>query len=98
MPDKWVVKTRDYTPRLTIKPHWGDSNDRVTLSFEKFAHLEKWGSATFVAHNQERHFKKLPDNIRKKTTWSMSDLEKIATFAKAFDDKHELSNNHLIMQ
>ncbi|GLS91543.1 membrane protein [Psychromonas marina] len=96
LPDKWVVKTRDYQPRLTITPHWGDSDERETLSLEPYAYLEKWGDATFVATNHERHFKALPAQLTNKSTWTVADLSDIAAFAKAADDKEKLSNNHLI--
>ena len=96
LPDKWVVKTRDYPPRLTLTPHWGDSKERETLSLEQYAYLEKWGDATFVATNHERHFKKLPNDLKDKRIWTAEDLTEIAAFAKAADDKEKLSNNQLI--
>ncbi|PMH44631.1 hypothetical protein BCU68_12340 [Vibrio sp. 10N.286.49.B3] len=96
LPDKWVVKTRDYQPRLTLKPHWGEEATKITLSLEAFSELEVWGNATFTASKKEKHFNKLPDKLKQKAVWSIQDLEYIAAYAKAVDDKNDLSNNQLL--
>ena len=96
LPDKWVVKTRDYTPRLTIKPNWGDTEERVTLSLEPLANLESWGYLTLVASKKEKNFSELPSDLTSKKVWVTDDFTTIAKFAKSIDDKHELNRNELL--
>lgn len=96
LPDKWVVKTRDYEPRLTIIPHWGDSDDRVTTSLKQYKHLEKYGYLTLVATNSEKHFSALPGYLKERHVWTKKQFAEIAQFAKKVDDQDKLSNNQLL--
>ncbi|GEM80682.1 DUF4056 domain-containing protein [Vibrio superstes] len=96
LPDKWVVKTRDYQPRLTITPHWGDSDDRVTTSLKQYEHLEEFGYLTLVATNSEKHFSALPGHLKERHVWTKKQFAEIAEFAKKVDDQHKLSNNQLL--
>lgn len=96
LPNKWVVKTRDYTPRLTIHPHWGDSDDRVTLSLAQYEQLEDYGYLTLVATKHEKSFSALPGYLKERRVWTKKQFNDIAQFAKKIDDEHKLSNNHLL--
>lgn len=96
LPNKWVVKTRDYTPRLTLYPHWGDSDDRVTLSLAEYESLEDYGYLTLVATDNEKNFSALPGYLKERTVWTKKQFNEIAQFAKKIDDQHKLSNNQLL--
>ncbi|CAM3032624.1 DUF4056 domain-containing protein [Vibrio rarus] len=101
LPNKWVVKVRDYQPRLTITPHWSDeeankNNQVVTLSLKSLQPLEHYGYLTLVAAKQESSFSALPESITQLTVWRAEHFPALAEFAKQQDDTHKLSNNHLL--
>ncbi|MEZ9916213.1 DUF4056 domain-containing protein [Vibrio breoganii] len=96
LPNKWVVKTRDYEPRLTITPHWGDSDNRVTTSLSEYEYLEEFGYLTLVATDSEKNFSALPGYLKERHVWTKMQFSEIAQFAKKVDDQHKLNNNQLL--
>ncbi|WP_261817312.1 DUF4056 domain-containing protein [Vibrio gallicus] len=96
LPNKWVVKTRDYTPRLTLTPHWGSSEGRIPLSLQDYKQFESYGYLTLVASKHEKSFTALPDSLLQHEVWTVQQFNEIAEFAKQQDDKHSLSNNQLL--
>ncbi|GEA50940.1 membrane protein [Vibrio inusitatus NBRC 102082] len=96
LPNKWVVKTRDYTPRLTITPHWGDTDNRVTTSLAQYEYLEALGHLTLVATDSEKSFSALPGYLKERHVWTKKQFSEIGQFAKKEDDQHELNNNQLL--
>ncbi|WP_235630871.1 DUF4056 domain-containing protein [Aliivibrio fischeri] len=94
LPEKWVVKVRDYTFSLEMTPDFGD--EPYSLSIRHLKKVEQWAELTLVSSENESVFASLPSTLKNKPTWTQADFEKLSKFAKKEDDKNPLNNNNLL--
>lgn len=94
LPEKWVVKVRDYKLSLKMTPDFGD--EPYSLSIRHLKKVEKWAELTLITSENESVFASLPNVLKNKYTWTQADFEKLSKFAKKVDDKNPQSNNYLL--
>ena len=95
LPEKWVVKVRDYKLSLKMTPDFGDKP--YSLSIRHLKDVEQWAELTLVASENETVFASLSNTLRNKHTWTQEDFQKLSTFAQKEDDKNPLNNNKLLI-
>ncbi|WP_146490681.1 DUF4056 domain-containing protein [Vibrio sp. T20] len=96
LPEKWVVKVRDYTLSLEMTPDFGD--EPYSLSIRHLKKVEKLAELTLVSSESEQAFLSLPKFLKNKDTWTHEDFRELSSFAKNSDDKMPQSNNELLSE
>ncbi|MGV2986836.1 DUF4056 domain-containing protein [Vibrio sp. E150_011] len=91
LPDKWVVKTRDYHFSLDLVPN--GVSDGTPSSLSAYAHLEEFGQFQLVKADNIKSFDILPDALKSKEIWTFEDFQTLANIAKVEDDKHTNNRN-----
>lgn len=91
LPNKWVVKTRDYHFSLDLIPN--AVSNGTPLSLSEFADLEQYGQLQLVKADNIQSFDILPATLKDKTVWTHEEFQAIGDISKAVDDKHENNRN-----
>ncbi|MCL9774260.1 DUF4056 domain-containing protein [Vibrio methylphosphonaticus] len=91
LPNKWVVKTRDYHFSLALLPNGVENGTQLALS--EFSELEKYAEFQLVKADNIESFDILPVALKSKEIWTASDFQSLADVTKAEDDKHENNRN-----
>ncbi|MGR5221101.1 DUF4056 domain-containing protein [Vibrio parahaemolyticus] len=91
LPDKWVVKARDYHFRLELTPN--GTTKGTTLSLSSLQPLEQFGQLKLVKADNVASFDILPSTLKEKTVWTHQDFQMIANISKSVDDQHANSRN-----
>ena len=87
LPDKWVVRFRDYHMALNLSPNYPSANHMLSLS-ETFADhepIDQWVSVEFKASRYENNFAALPKSLTNRLVWTPVDYQQIADFARSVD-------------
>ncbi|AXY03492.1 DUF4056 domain-containing protein [Vibrio alfacsensis] len=89
LPDKWVVRFRDYHLALDLTPNYPGANHSLSLSeyFDDKQPIEQWMSVEFIANRQEKAFSSLPKSMTSQAIWTSDDFQTLADFARSIDDK-----------
>ncbi|MGR5321565.1 DUF4056 domain-containing protein [Vibrio sp. DNB22_19_1] len=89
LPDKWVVRFRDYHLALTLSPNYSGSTHSLSLNdrFTNQQPIDQWMTIELVAGDQENAFSTLPNALKSKSIWSTRDFQPLASFAKSVDDQ-----------
>ncbi|MGR5238956.1 DUF4056 domain-containing protein [Vibrio alfacsensis] len=89
LPDKWVVRFRDYHLALTLTPNYSGATHLLSLDdrFTNQQPIEQWMTVELLADNQEKAFSTLPNALKSKSIWSIDDFQPLADFAKSVDDQ-----------
>lgn len=91
LPNKWVVKTRDYHFSLDLIPN--AVTNGTPLSLTPFEELEQHGQLQLVKADKIQSFDILPSTLTDKSVWTHEDFQAIGDISKSVDDKHENNRN-----
>ncbi|MFH0261907.1 DUF4056 domain-containing protein [Vibrio mediterranei] len=95
LPDKWVVKTRDYHYSLDLTPNGVTKGTPLSLS--AFSHLEQFGQLQLVAADKINSFDILPSALNEKEVWTHQEFQMIANIAKSVDDQDANNRNDALI-
>ncbi|CAE6961560.1 hypothetical protein ACOMICROBIO_LMKGKHOH_03906 [Vibrio sp. B1FIG11] len=89
LPDKWVVRFRDYHMALSLTPNYPTASHELSLSatFANQQPLNQWMSVEFRANDKEKSFSELPKSLTSKSIWTPVDYQQISDFARSVDNK-----------
>ncbi|EHK9125114.1 DUF4056 domain-containing protein [Vibrio parahaemolyticus] len=87
LPDKWVVRFRDYHMALKLTPNYSGANHELSLSatFADQQPIGQWMSVEFRATDNEEAFSSLPKSLSAKSVWTPNDYQQISDFARTSD-------------
>ncbi|EOS8314510.1 DUF4056 domain-containing protein [Vibrio parahaemolyticus] len=87
LPDKWVVRFRDYHMALKLTPNYSGANHELSLSatFADQQPIDQWMSVEFRATDNEEAFSSLPKSLSAKSVWTPNDYQQISDFARTSD-------------
>ncbi|WP_025631661.1 DUF4056 domain-containing protein [Vibrio parahaemolyticus] len=87
LPDKWVVRFRDYHMALKLTPNYSGANHELSLSatFADQLPIDQWMSVEFRATDNEEAFSSLPKSLSAKSVWTPNDYQQISDFARTSD-------------
>ena len=89
LPDKWVVRFRDYHMALNLTPNYSGANHELSLSatFADQQPIDQWMSVEFRASDNEKAFSALPKSLTSKSIWTPTDYQQISDFARTIDNQ-----------
>ena len=89
LPDKWVVRFRDYHMALNLTPNYSGANHELSLSatFADQQPIDQWMSVEFRASDNEKAFSALPKSLTSKSIWTPTDYQQISNFARTIDNQ-----------
>ncbi len=79
LPEKWVLRKRDYHLGLELMPHAAEAPTPLELEISQYGELQ------LLPGGSESSFKALPESLRKMPVWRGSDFQSLADFAKEQD-------------
>ncbi|EHK9062723.1 DUF4056 domain-containing protein [Vibrio parahaemolyticus] len=87
LPDKWMVRFRDYHMALKLTPNYSGANHELSLSatFADQLPIDQWMSVEFRATDNEEAFSSLPKSLSAKSVWTPNDYQQISDFARTSD-------------
>ncbi|MFH0273904.1 DUF4056 domain-containing protein [Vibrio jasicida] len=89
LPDKWVVRFRDYHMALQLTPNYSGANHELSLDayFADRQPIDQWMSVELIAKDKEKAFSSLPSALKSRSTWSPTDYQVLSNFAQSVDEK-----------
>ncbi len=95
LPNKWVVKTRDYHYSLDLVPNGVTKGTPLSLS--SLNKLEQFGQLQLVAADKIDSFDILPSALNEKEIWTHEEFQMIANISKSVDDQDANNRNDALI-
>ncbi|NOH28041.1 DUF4056 domain-containing protein [Vibrio mediterranei] len=95
LPNKWVVKTRDYHYSLDLIPNGVTKGTPLSLS--SLNELEQFGQLQLVAADKIDSFDILPSALNEKEIWTHEEFQMIANISKSVDDQDANNRNDALI-